>query len=84
MYKVNMPIEDGTTNDIASLRSANTAKSVKEEADFLKQGYCLYGSLPFSYLVGTHRMLNFKNGSSEMGTGLLIDFFLNAIGFLVL
>lgn len=84
MYKVNLPIEDGVTNDALSTRSANTAKQVKEEADYVKHGYFLYGALPFSFLVGTHRLINFKNGSSEMGTGLLIDFFLSAVTFLIL
>ena len=33
--------------------------------------------------MGTHRLINFKNGSQEIGFGLLIDFFLNAITFLI-
>ena len=83
MYKVNKPIdEDG--KELTSPRSANSTKQAKEEADFFKQGYFLYGALPFCYLVGTHRLLNFKNSSSEMGTGLLLDFFLGAIAFLVI
>ena len=82
MYKVNEPIEPDA-EDLASPRSVNSVKQAKEEADFFKQGYFLYGALPFCYLVGTHRLLNFKNGSSEMGTGLLLDFFLGGIAFLV-
>ena len=54
-----------------------------DEADYFKKGYMLYSSLPFCYLVGTHRLLNFKNESYEMGVGLLIDFFFAAITFLV-
>jgi len=80
MYKVNEPVD---IKDTASLKSTNS-KQAKDDAEYIKQGYFLYGALPFCYLVGTHRLLNFKNASSEMGTGLLIDFFLAGIGFLVI
>lgn len=82
MYKVNEPI-DKDKNDLSFISVTNSAKQAKEEADFFKQGYFLYGALPFCYLVGTHRLLNFKNSSSDMGTGLLLDFFMGAIAFLV-
>ena len=31
--------------------------------------------MPFSYFTGSHRLLNFKNFTSEVGTGLAIDLF---------
>lgn len=82
LYKVGKPFDDG--NDLASVRSANTSKQAKEEADYFKHGYFLYIAMPFCYLVGTHRLLNFKNATSEMGTGLIIDFFMNTLAFFII
>lgn len=42
----------------------------------------LYMATPFCLLIGTHRLLNFKNFHSVMGTGLVIDFFLAGCVFL--
>ena len=39
--------------------------------------------MPLSYLTGCYRLLNFKNFHREIGLGLGIDFFLNAIGMLI-
>mmetsp|Transcript_4597 Transcript_4597/g.6073 ORF Transcript_4597/g.6073 Transcript_4597/m.6073 type:complete len:107 (+) Transcript_4597:558-878(+) len=46
------------------------------------RGYLLYTFLPFSYLTGSYRLLNFKNFTSEIGSGLALDFFVNALPLL--
>lgn len=38
--------------------------------------------LPFSYFTGSYRLLDFKNFPAEIGTGILIDFFCNAVPIL--
>lgn len=78
--KVNEPLVIKKENSDKS----NGSKQVDKEAAYFKNGVLLYGALPFCYLVGSHRVLNFKNFSSEMGVGLLIDFFSAGIAFLLI
>jgi len=49
-----------------------------------RYGFLLYTALPFSFLLGTYRLLNFKNFHREIGTGLAIDFFLNCLAMLII
>lgn len=54
-----------------------------KEAEYFKKGTLLYASLPFCFLMGTHRLLNFKNFNSEMSVGLVMDFFMAGVAFLL-
>lgn len=45
-------------------------------------GYLLYTFMPLSFLTGSYRLLNFKNFTSEIGTGLALDFFGNTLPLL--
>lgn len=47
-----------------------------------KLGVWLYSALPITYFTGSYRLLNFKNFPGEIGCGLAIDFFLNALPLL--
>jgi len=47
-----------------------------------RDGCLLYSVLPFSYFTGSYRLLNFKNFTSEVVTGLVLDFFFNALPLL--
>ena len=52
--------------------------------DYKKSGMVLYSTLPFTYLIGTYRLLNFKNFAKQVRIGIAIDFFLNAVAFLII
>ena len=47
-----------------------------------KLGILLYTVIPTTYFTGSYRLLNFKNFPSEIGIGLVFDFFLNALPLL--
>ena len=52
------------------------------QAEHTRKGYMLYTVLPMTYFTGSYRMLNFKNFPTVIGSGLLYDFFLNALPLL--
>lgn len=45
-------------------------------------GYLLYTALPFHYMTGSYRLLNFKNFPREIGTGIALDFVFYALPML--
>lgn len=58
-------------------------KSVEErQKEHTNLGYLLYTALPFHYLTGSYRLLDFKNFPSEIGTGLVLDFVFYALPML--
>ena len=69
-------------NDTASVQDLKSLKWKMN--DYKKSGIFLYTALPFTYLLGTYRLLNFKNFAKQVRIGLAIDFFLNAIAFLIM
>ena len=69
-------------NDTASVSDLKSLKWKMD--DYKKSGMVLYSTIPFTYLIGTYRLLNFKNFAKQIRIGLAIDFFLNAIAFLIM
>ena len=67
----------------ASIKSSQAKKRVSDENEYFKKGAILYASLPFCFLIGTYRLLNFKNFNTEMSAGLILDFFISALAFLI-
>ena len=53
-----------------------------KQQEHTKNGQILYVFLPLSYFTGYYRLLDFKNFPSEIGTGLALDFALNALPLL--
>lgn len=47
----------------------------QKQSEHTRQGCLLYSTLPLMYFTGSYRLLNFKNFPSEIGTGLVLDFF---------
>ena len=66
-----------------SIKSGQAKKRVTDENEFFKKGTILYASLPFCFLIGTYRLLNFKNFNSEISAGLIMDFFIAGLSFLM-
>ena len=54
----------------------------KKQQEHSRLGLLLYTVIPLTYFTGSYRLLNFKNFPSEIGCGLVIDFFFNALPLL--
>lgn len=55
---------------------------IVKQDDHTKNGVILYSALPLAYFTGSYRLIDFKNFPGEIGTGLAIDFFINALPLL--
>lgn len=55
---------------------------VVKQDEHTKNGVILYSALPIAYFTGSYRLIDFKNFPREIGSGLAIDFFINALPLL--
>ena len=58
------------------------ARVKHQQSEHTKLGYILYTVLPMTYFTGSYRLMNFKNFPTVIGSGLIYDFFLNALPLL--
>ena len=55
---------------------------ITKQEEHTKNGVLLYSAIPLAYFTGSYRLLDFKNFPGEIGCGLALDFFCNALPLL--
>ena len=61
---------------------ADEVSAKRLQSEHTRLGYMLYTVLPMTYFTGSYRLLNFKNFPTVIGSGIIYDFFLNALPLL--